>query len=284
MQDRYLLRPAEEQAAYLADKLRILYPNLEFDKFEWIGNPNMHLVIDDLSCKSTDPAVTKAISTFESSCNGFIKVYSISQLTKTLEKSIRFLLDEQRQEKALLIFPGEGAETVKSVLSPNLLIDLPSVVVPAKRIKDPQSGKVLGTDLSWDKRILEDLVSEGEPHVFIVIDDVIDSGRTIIDLKRKIGSENVRWYAATPVAFSPLTHEGKESFPSSIEGYKKIFASVVLQGVTNPVPLNSLSSFVEGGKKTEKLVGKCLGYYVVPGNENDFINSLLQLRLLFGYN
>ncbi|MDO8657758.1 MAG: hypothetical protein Q7K55_03390 [Candidatus Levybacteria bacterium] len=282
MLDQYQ-RSIEEQQVYLSTQLKRAYPNLEFDEFKWIDNANAHLVIDDLSCRSNNPAVAEAIKSLEISCRGLLQIYPVVDLSRKLWGRISAATQDFNPERMLLIFPGEGAETVKSGIADQFSPNLRSVVLPARRMKDPETGNTIGTDLPWDRQSIEAMLTTQEIDKIVVIDDVIDSGRTLLDLRRKVDYPDANWYAGAPIVFSPLPYKGRDRATSSILEYERIFASIVLQAEENPVPLNSLSSFVEGGAKTDKLVTKCLDQYAA-GNEQLFLNSLLQLGKLLGYN
>lgn len=118
MLDNYK-RPAEEQQISLVMQLRKFYPNLEFGRLDWI-NAQTHVVIDDLSYRSDNPGIAEEVSKFESSCIGKVKVYSLAELTRNLEQTMLPFLKTCNPQRTLIVFPGEGSETVKNILSKEL--------------------------------------------------------------------------------------------------------------------------------------------------------------------
>lgn len=244
---------------------------------------NMHLVIDDLSCQVRDTRISQAVRVFERSCNGAVKVYSVSLLCAELEASMEGLLENCDPQKTVMVFPGEGAETVKAVLSNKLRNQFRTISVAAKRMKDAKSSEIIGIDLPWPREKFDEVTETEKISTVIVFDDVIDSGATLQAVNKKLIYSNASWYAGALIIFCPLPYAEHEPYVYSVEGYEKVFASVILQRGGNQVPLNSLSSFVEGGEKCEKLVEHMLRQFVGPQDRDQFVGSLLALRELLGY-
>lgn len=279
MQDIFFRLKGEQQAAH---ELRVKksFSKLEFKKLELVDSTT-HLVLDDLSYRLPNKEVLDIIKGFEFSCNRGIKVYPVKKLTIDLEKTLLDFLTKCDLGKTVIIYPGEGAETVKSAMTSGILDSFQAITVSAKRLKS-QTGEVTGIDLPWGKEVLKDIADISKVNTLLIIDDVIDSGKTIQALKSNMGFPEATWYAAALIVYSPFFCEERKGFDSSIDGYERIFASVVIEG--DKISLNSLSSFVEGGQKTELLVNKCLSQYVREVDKPLFIDSLLQLGRLFGYN
>lgn len=277
MKERFLEVP-EDRSLDLRSELRRLFPKLEFRRFEWVGDPNIHLAIDDLTFREDSELIKNAAKNLEDCCQGQLRIYPITSITEGMVELTTGLLRTCDPESTLIIFPGEGAISVRDNLPQRMIVDFRSVVVEARRIRNREKGTIEGIEMPGVKRNLDIATNKMSLKTVLVIDDVIDTGSTINELRKEAAYPNTKWYAATPIMFSPLSYNGRINFLSSVEGYEKIFASLIVQGKENPVPLNSLSSFVEGSEKTQRLVGKCLDYYVKPEERALFVNSLLQLR------
>lgn len=271
MRDLYY-RSAEEQEAALAFDLTHACPAIFFNAFKWV---NHHIVIDDLSHFLP---VNGDVSKFEESCGGKIKIYSMQELTRIMERIM--MTDPQiDQSNTVFLYPGDGAETVRSLLSDEVRDGFPSLSIGAKRVKDA-SGAVVGIDTPWDKNILNTVIDPDQVEHFVVVDDVIDTGRTLFAIQQQMDHPTASWSTATPIMFSPLPYD-RTSTPSSLEGFQSVTATLILQGDINPAPCNSLSSFVEGGKKTDKLLLLCEREYVKPEQQDNFYESIQALQVIF---
>lgn len=284
MRDIYQ-RPSEEQSAGIEDRLRRRFPSLVYDRFEWIGNPGMRLIIDDVSSRFEDPDTIRTINGYVenmiNAVNQNIRVYPITALSKKLADLMIREVASYNPATTAVIYPGEGAETVRRTIPKDTLEKFPSVVVPARRVKDAKTREVSGIDLSWDIQQLYESLG-GDVETVIVLDDVIDSGRTLTSIRAKGAYTTSCWIAGTPIMFSPLPYKGKNDIPSSVPRYDKVFASIVLQGKKNPVPLNSLSSYVEGTEKSADLILACVYNYIDNvGDFAEFVSSIMRiLRIL----
>lgn len=281
MQDIY--RPIQESRPYAALELENTHPNLLFRNFSWIDDPRKHLVIDDISAKFVGLEVKAAVAMAEALCRGGIKIYEMDDLVRNLYVELSPFLESRNPAKTLLVFPGEGAQTVKDCMPQDVIARFPWITLEAHRIKDSQ-GEVLGIDLSNVQELLDALGGSDAIEDVIVIDDVIDTGSTLNAIRQAAEADHLSWFAAAPIVYSPLIYPDRKSFPSSIEGYEKVFAAEVIQGVNNPTPLNSLTSFVEGGEKTDRLVKKCLDLFVAPEDAQAFLDTLFRLHGVLVYN
>lgn len=266
----------------LATQLRTACPNILFSEFIWTGERDMHFVIDDVSLEIDESSTREDIRRFQevaSQDNSGIHVLDLVDLTDHMVMLISPFLDKVDPATTLLLFPGSGARSVRKALPEEILARFPTCNVEAKRVKDPQTNKAVGIETP---HIQEEIAKmrEAIPSIetVIVFDDVVDSGQTLLTVQERADLPNAVWVAATPILFSPLPY-GRIESPSSLPTFTALVATTVLQGKQNPVDLNSLTSFIEGGKKTDRLVKKCLERYVQLEGQSDFLQVLQALRM-----
>lgn len=259
------------------------YVNLKLERCDWIESHSSHCVIDDLTCRIRDLRVAKAVQVFQASCTGAVKVYSATALTARLEIMMKGLADSCDPDHTLLIFPGEGAQAVKASLSRQFRKRFRSISVIARRVRDPKTGRVRSIDLPWSEQCLRKLVTRENIRILIVLDDVIDTGATLEALKKKVSRKNIAWYAGAPLIVSRLHCAEEATYKTRLERYEQVFATVMLEARNSLVSLNSLSSFLEGGEKTNRLVAKFLNQYVGSFNRTRFIEAIQTLGVLLGY-
>ncbi|HVZ58446.1 MAG TPA: phosphoribosyltransferase [Patescibacteria group bacterium] len=271
--------PSEDsRQAQLEMKLRSNCPRLFYERFEWVSDPDAHLVIDDLSFRFGGENV-QAVSELVAACQGkpgSFSLYQLPSLCRSLaELSLPLLVSDP--ESTLIVYPGEGAESTRLAFPPGVLEQFQSVSVEARRIKDAE-GEVIGVRTPG---ITENIATSVKQLAYvskvIVVDDVIDSGKTLLAIKQQAGLDDIPWYAMAPIMFSPLPYEGRTKFPSSIPGFEELYAGIMIQGEKNPVDLNDLSSFLIGGEKTQRLLKKCINQFVTPQTIIPFVRSVAKL-------
>lgn len=282
MREIYIQRSDSERKARMETELRATFPRLHFAMAEWIGNPNAHLVIDDITVNANGQEVTDGISMFSFYCRKGITVYPITDLTTSLATDLAEFLGKLDPNRTMIILPGEGALTVRNALPKQLFENFPSVIVKARRIKDPETGDAIGVALPGAREDIQTAIEDLPIENILVVDDVIDTGKTIQELQREANIPYAAWSAAAPIMYSPLPYGRNLLFPTSVEGYDDLYAAMIIQGESNPVPLNSLSSFLEGGEKTDRLIAKCLAQYVDAQDVPAFTDMVLQLKKTLG--
>lgn len=276
-------RLVEEEIAAAKDTVNKRFPKLMYESFLWVDDPSRRLAIDDVSYRVSDPLVQteiqKHIAVIKIVTNNGLVVYSLIDLTKKLTDIMKPTIDIIDRNKTLIIYPGEGAQTVRSIAQ--IPSDFPTLVIPARRIKDPETGKTIGTDLPT----ITDTISTDEIETVLVIDDVIDTGNTLISLKEKLGLHQSRWLGATPMMFSPVIYSDRPPNGSSIDQYDEVFAGVLIQGRKNPIQLNSLSSFIESGEKRDRLISECRNAFFPKSQDHydRFTNATVQIRNLLAH-
>lgn len=278
MQDIYYRSP-EEQKANLESQIKRFCPALIFHQLHWVDKPT-HFVIDDISPHFPYLSVEEKTKRLENFTHNRLQFLSLFTLCESLTLIGSPLLQQIDPEIALVVFPGAGANTVKLILDHQGLFNrFRAILIGASRIKNSETGLTESIFLS------EIRTKPKETKVIktvIVIDDVIDTAATIKAVKRELSCHNATWYAATPILLSPFFYEGRNNFPSSVEAYQGILASLVI-GAKEPPPINSLSSFLEQGQKAERLIERSLTY--VSSNEDRIylLETLSDLRNMVRY-
>jgi hypothetical protein len=134
--------------------------------------------------------------------------------------------------RTLLIFPGNGSQTVLHYLGPQWLAQWPhTATVYAKRFWEPGQNPQVVTE-----RIFPHMTSGIREAV--VIDDVISSGATCRAILRK----NQPWIANT--GWSAVVWV-KQKSSAALRGYHTIFAAKEVGTSATKVTINSLSTLLK---------------------------------------
>lgn len=263
--------PKEVQELALREKIGKEYPSLYTEDFLLVNTQTTLLAIDDISYRSRS-SIQDEIEMLILSCKGWVEVYDARALTKILAQKLCRLLDVVNTQRALIFFPGNGAKVVKDLLPENLLSDLVTIEIPARR-KIAVNGAVERVTLS-DITRLRKIATEMNLGTLIVLDDVIVTGATLTAVREALPARTVQAFAGSLFTLSPFQNRRRANTPSSIESYNSIITSVIYQGTTGIPPLNSLSTLIGSSEKSKAVRTKYIEDYV---EEKEAFLSTVQL-------
>jgi hypothetical protein len=245
--------------------LRILYPRLFYNKYRYLQNPQHYLLVDDISME--EMALSEDI-------NG-IEVLDMPELISEMLPTLTTVLSTYDPEQVLLIFPGGGGRRVHSYLPPDILASYSGINLQVQRVKDPTRG-VRNPSMSEEERekLYYSLVDKA---VVVILDDAINEGATLQYIRYACDINGLSWISASPIIFSPLPQQTKRRTTSSIDGYDAVIGAQVLEGPTNPVRLNFISSLIKRNLY-DKHVQDIIANNMKPDDGRRLINWLLRLQ------
>lgn len=250
------------------------YPYLYMDEFLLVDNRSCRFAIDDVSYRARNP-VEEYIEFLFVACKGDVQVFEASKLTTALTKRIERLLTVVIPQRTVVLFPGEGAQTVRKLLPEALLEGITVVSVPTQRKVDARTKTVDGVTISDVTQIRKQL-SDMKINTIIVLDDVIATGETLSTLREAFPGRNVDWYAGAFFARSPLQNRGRAVSPSGIEGFKSVLTPIVYQGINGIPGLNSLSTLTGSSDKSKSVRKRYMDDYVT--DPDIFLEMVQQLQ------
>lgn len=237
-------------------KIRTAFPNLDYREFKLLDNKQERLGIDDLSTQYSKEKVKELAELFTLACKGFIYFYSAEYMSLSLNNQLDNLLERLNPERTLLVFPGNGAQAVKTLIRPEVFKFFGSLDLQVQRILS-QDMSVSRVDILTGKTLIHKGLS---PKLCscVVIDDVLLTGTTAQSIRKFLDDrDNLEWYMGTWMSLSPLQSRPKrelDQFGSSLPGYRKVVTNILYQGISGIPANNSLSSFAEFDEKSNLII------------------------------
>lgn len=241
------------------ETLKVLFPKILYERYRFIEDPLMYIIVDDV--------IAEELTSLKE--ENSIEVLSLNDLIEELLPTLRTLLAGYSFEEVLMVYPGGGGYRVQTCIPQDILTTYTQLNIDVHRIKNSHTGVREPTmDEIEQKKLYENLRNK---KLVIVLDDAINGGNTLRYI-RSIGNDDASWVSVSPIIFSPLPQQDTRLPPSSIYGYDVLIGTEVLEGVTNPVPLNFISSLM--AKSPESILSK----FPKPEEAEDFINILRTIR------
>lgn len=251
--------PLEVQEAALKEQIGKIYPLLYSDRFMLVDTKTTRLAIDDVSYLVQEP-IAEDIDTLMLSCRGWVEVYDAENLSLKLDAKLQRLLAALNKNRCIIIFPGNGAKTVKDLLPEKTIQEASIIELPTERIvgKNGEVEKVSVMETAKARKI----ISNAKTETIIVLDDVIVTGSTLSAIKAAIPGRNIEWYAGSLFMRSPIQRGKGTNAQSGIDGYTAIITPVLYQGTTGTPPLNSLSTLIGTSEKSSIVRNRYIESYV----------------------
>lgn len=259
-------------------RLRERYPLLRFPRYDLVENVrSQRFIIDDLGQAS--PTKNQAIALLRESCTGEITIYPTETLSQIVKNALQ-LLDVGEGEgligrrTTLVIFPGDGADSVRRAIQPYPLV-VKATTVPTSRLLKP--------DGSIDTVNIGDLTNKPKDiQTILVIDDVIASGSTLDAIREKLleAFPNVNFMAMSLAMLSPLQNRNKKNklSQSGIAGYDVVWTAVVYDGLNGIPAINSLSTLIGNTPKSYAVRERYQKYVLDPKGFNEAIRQLREMQ------
>lgn len=242
-------------------KLTREFPALYYDKLTMVDPRLTRLTIDDVSAQ-TNETIFEELEYLMLACKGEVQVFDAAKLSAALTIKLTRLLDATRGKRTALIFPGKGAQVVKSLL-PNEVLDRAILIdIPAERRVNTRTKAVEGVSVSNVTQARKTL-SESRVEEIIVVDDVITTGATLTTLRDVLPGRKIGWDAVALLSLSPLQRRGSvKKSQSGIEGFECIISPIVYQGTSGIPALNSLSTLVGTSEKSQRVRSRYIEEFV----------------------
>lgn len=260
------------------ERLKREYPSLQYQQFILLDD-DYRIFIDDISLPNDDSIlIHQKIEQLASACSGGTYIYSINDLTNQLKKQLNTMLENMQKNSVLLIFPGEGSQSVKKLLFNDMAL-YKTIDIPARRKIDTSSGKVEGVDILIQDNF-HDYLSENDIKTILLIDDVIATGTTAVNIRERC-DKNIVFIAAPLLMFSPIQnkqYEYNRQPPSGIKGFTKIATPLVYQGLGKIPPVNSISTLMGQSDRSKIIRDRFCNRNV--SQLNLFNNSMSELNVL----
>lgn len=276
------MKPTREQGrndllvlrADYENRLNRDFPALYRDEFCLVDNRSMRIVIDDISYQ-TDVSLEESLEFLFIACSGDIQSFDARRQAQMLAQKMERLKTVLDPRKTMVLFPGNGAQTVKDLLPEDFFADMEVICVPTTRTVDPKTKAVQGVAIS-EVTQMRKMVSDKRITNFVVVDDVIMSGTTLTALREALPGRNATWYAGGLFMLSPIQNKGRAKTPSGVDGYMSIVAPTVYQG-TNGIPaMNSLSTLVGESEKSNMVRERYMTDFV--SDPEIFIEMVKQIQ------
>jgi hypothetical protein len=263
--------------------IRERFPNLDYSEFKLIDNSRERLGIDDVAFRNPENGdqVKELVELFIISCKGFTYFYSAEGLGITLNNRLDSILEKLDPEKSILIFPGNGAQTVKQLIRPEIFKFFSWLDLDVRRILSEKMS-VNRVDVTTGRNVVRERLPS-KLNSCVVIDDVLMSGSTAQSVRSFLDPrDDLEWYAATWMTLSPLQAKPRQApniFKSSLPGYISVTTNVLYQGSSGIPANNSLSSFIGDGEKSKIVVDRYREKYVDDLNTfNGILETLRKLK------
>jgi adenine/guanine phosphoribosyltransferase-like PRPP-binding protein len=250
------------------------FPALTYDRLVMVDPKQTRLGIDDVSAL-TNTSLEENIAFLMLACKGEMFLYDAATFTKALSEKLDRLIDVSGRSKTVLIFPGNGAQTVKGLLPKGILDGTTVIDVPTVRKVSAQKTVegVTITNATQGRKIIADV----KPQTIVVVDDVIASGATLSTLQEAFPGRKIEWNAAALLSLSPIQRRKfVNGTKSGIEGYENIVSPIVYQGTSGIPAVNSISTLIGSSEKSEAVRTRYVEDFVV--DQALFNEALKELR------
>lgn len=238
-----LSRFAEFKRQFGEYKLKEWYPNLQFEKYNYIADPAYYRIIDDLSDSTED--FSSQMRKIEQNSRGFVEVYDQRAMAELLSFSMEPLMNTFSPNELLIISPGGGGKRLWEAMPDTMRLIYPQIQVAVSR--DPSDKKQMTiTPQSYNS--LTNSIERGRDtglKSVLILDDTINTGATDKFIRDVSGGTDLSWMAASPIMLAPSFSRPKKDSVCGIEGFDFVFASEILTGANEKVPFNFLSSLTK---------------------------------------
>lgn len=269
MNKKELLSQRTEDKKYQIDLSRE-FPSLYFDKVMIVDS----IMIDDVSYRAKT-SIQDDIETLALSCKGYVEIFDAQILALSLYEKMSRLFRLLNINKTLVIFPGNGAKTVKDLLPVAFVQQLAIAEIPAQRIVN-EWGSVEKIELGG-KNIVRERIREIKAETVVALDDVIVTDSTLTAIRDAFPTRNIEWFALSLIMLSPLQNRNKLGKSSSgVAGYTSIISPIVYQGANGIPPLNSLSTLIGNSEKSSVVRRKYMDKYVTE--PESFLAAVRELQ------
>ncbi len=263
----------EVQQRVLSERIGKEYPLLYMEKFVLVDTQTTRIGIDDISYRAIEP-IEEDIEMLALSCRGWLEIYRAEELTSTMIMKLQRLLDTVNRRRVMMIFPGNGARVVQDLLPKDITESVSTIEIPTQR-KVGLKGAVEDVVINDTTRARK-IISDNKIETVIVLDDVIATGATLEALREAIPGRNIEWYAGSLLMRSPLQRSKKTTAQCGVEGYNAIISSIVYQGTTGTVPINSLSTLIATSELSEAVRSRYMINYVE--DRKAFLDTIQRLQ------
>lgn len=227
---------------------------------ELIMNPKQPILIGDVSTMLR-PGITpqdfdnQVEAMVASSFNTDARYIAARQLDTALNTTIRNIVTNENPNNLLIIFPGNGSNTVKqenpSVWN-TVRTQYPTMSIKANRIFTENSPTNVVIDLTNNE---ERQIKEKQYTSVLVIDDVIAKGLTLNKIRetiQPITAPNAAFFAASWFLRSD----------ANVQGYKKIASIYRYSAIEGYPAMNSLSTWLRGDEKSKAVLDAYTKRYI----------------------
>lgn len=247
------------------------YPDLVYDNFALMPN-GTRIIIDDVGVQESQLAKLASV------LRGETYVYSQSDLVRRLEAQMEVFFEASQDRRIACVFPGQGAQSVKQMLSGRLLEGSEVIDIDIGRRLLP-NGRVSGVESGTDE-----VTFETNPELVVVIDDVIASGATTSRIREMCDAQEAEYIAAPLLMLSPVQNKcwqyqrgWGEADLAGVRGYNQIQTPLLYQGQSGIPPVNSLSILVSDSEKGQIVRGEYGRKYALDTDEFETALQTLQI-------